>query len=70
MLWRTIPAQVNSFPTLMLFDGKTTHTLTTDRSIPGLEKWFKEVLPTVFGEPQVPQLVDVDSAPADERSEL
>jgi len=41
--------QVNSFPTLMLFDGKTTHTLTTDRSIPGLEKWFSEVLPEVFG---------------------
>jgi len=41
--------QVNSYPTLMLFDGKTTHTLTKDRSIPGLETWFSEVLPEVFG---------------------
>jgi hypothetical protein len=40
--------QVNSYPTLMLFDGKGTHKLTTDRSIPGLEKWFAEVLPQVF----------------------
>ena len=40
--------QVNSYPTLMLFDGKGTHKLTTDRSIPGLEKWFAEVLPQAF----------------------
>ncbi len=43
--------QVNSFPTLMLFDGATTHKLTSDRSIPGLEKWFSEVLPAAVVAP-------------------
>jgi hypothetical protein len=60
--------QVNSFPTLMLFDGKTTHKLTKDRSIPGLETWFSEVLPEVFG-PKA-EADDVAQASADARTEL
>jgi hypothetical protein len=35
----------------MLFDGATTHKLTSDRSIPGLEKWFSEVLPAAVVAP-------------------
>ena len=34
----------------MLFDGDTTHKLADERSIPGLEKWFEKVLPSVFGD--------------------
>ncbi len=34
----------------MLFDGDTTHKLADERSIPGLEKWFENVLPSVFGD--------------------